>query len=266
MTSKMPVIRPDWDAQPNVHAFMTMREGGFSRGSYGHLKGENGLNLGTHVGDDLGVVLQNRTQLVENLNLPSTPMWLNQTHSTIVHVQTSHEYDFTAQPPEADAVVVTTRGQVGVVMTADCLPVLFTSADGAIVGAAHAGWRGLVDGVLEATIAKMVEHGAQVSGIRVWMGAAIGAAAFEVGQNVLDEFVTKTALHIGDVHRHFVAHPHHPDKYTANIYGLAIDRMSAVGVTHITGGDHCTVSESSHFYSYRRDGVTGRMASLIWLS
>ena len=257
------LIQPDWQVPAHVHACMTTRIGGTSVNAYGMLDGHNGLNLATHVGDELSHVSANRTLLKAAALLPSEPLWLNQTHSTIVHLQTSDEYDHGAPPPEADAVVLNQHGQVGVVMTADCLPVLFCSGDGQVIGAAHAGWRGLVDGVLEKTVQTMQAQGAR--DIQVWLGAAIGTAAFEVGQNVLDEFIGKTPAAAGDVRVHFKPHLEQVGKYWADIYGLARDRLHAVGVRHITGGEYCTVGDATRFYSYRRDGVTGRMASLIWL-
>jgi YfiH family protein len=248
-------ITPDWDAPNNVHAFMTTRIGGVSDGVYGDVKGFNGLNPATHVGDDAANVLQNRT-LIRAL-VPSEPQWLNQTHS----VKVWHgDYDFDAPPPEADAVVIDQVGQVGVVMTADCLPVLLASADGAIIAAAHAGWRGLVDGVLEQTLQVMAEKGARVEGVHVWLGAAIGPEQFEVGHDVLDAFSHQTS---DDVRPFFK--PKADGKCWADLYGLARQRLIAEGVTRISGGNHCTVSEPERFYSYRRDRITGRMATLIWL-
>ncbi|TDR29028.1 peptidoglycan editing factor PgeF [Hydromonas duriensis] len=257
------VILPNWRVPNHVHAYMTTRVAGYSQGVYGQADGQNGLNLATHVGDELSHILQNRALLKTQLNLPSEPLWLNQTHSTYVHLQTLDEYKHEEPPPEADAVVLTAQGQVGVVMTADCLPVLFASADGKVVGAAHAGWRGLADGVLEKTIQVMREQGAH--DIQAWLGAAIGSTAFEVGRDVLDEFTKRTPAGVADVGAHFKTHPCHLDKYLANIYGLAFDRLQAMGITEITGGKHCTVSEKELFYSYRRDGVTGRMATIIWM-
>ncbi|MGL4768360.1 MAG: peptidoglycan editing factor PgeF [Formosimonas sp.] len=246
-------IVPDWAAPSHVHAFMTTRTGGVSVGAYGPA----GLNPASHVGDNPQHVQHNRALMAQHV--PSAPLWLEQTHSVKVWLQTANEYDHAAPPPEADAVVLSCAGQVGVVMTADCLPVLFASGDGQIIGAAHAGWRGLVDGVLEQTLSVMAAQGADVTQIHAWLGAAIGPARFEVGGEVLAEFAAKTAA---DVAPFFV--PHANGKYWADIYGLARQRLNACGVTRITGGTHCTVSEAERFYSYRRDKVTGRMATLIW--
>ena len=261
------LITPNWHVPAHVHACMTTRIAGVSEntsaGAYGQTNGAHGLNLATHVGDGHAHVMANREILKAAVHLPHEPLWLNQTHNTIVHLQTNNEYQHDAPPPEADAVVLTQRGQVGVVMTADCLPVLFASEDGQVVGAAHAGWRGLVDGVLEETVRVMREQGAQQ--IQTWLGTAIGAARFEVGADVLTEFLLKTPAAAGDVRVHFKPHPDHSDKYLADIYGLARDRLRAVGINDISGGEHCTVTEADRFYSYRRDKITGRMATLIWM-
>lgn len=259
----MNLLRPDWQAPANVHAFMTTRSGGVSIGAYGDAHGRIGMNPATHVNDNPAHVQQNRSTLRTQAGLPNEPLWLNQTHSVDVWLQTDNQYDHSAPPPEADAVVLTQKSAVGVIMTADCLPVLFASDDGQIIGAAHAGWRGLVDGVLERTVQVMAEQGADVAGIHVWLGAAIGPDRFEVGQDVLDEFVDKTPAAAGEVHSHFK--PHTDDKYLADIYGLARARLHALGITRISGGERCTVDDAERFYSYRRDKVTGRMASMIWM-
>ena len=256
-------IAPTWQVPSHVHACMTTRIAGVSSGAYGQIDGVDGLNLATHVGDERARVMINRGLLRVAGHFPHEPLWLNQTHSTIVHLQTHNEYQHDEPPPEADAVVLTQAGQVGVVMTADCLPVLFASADGRVVGAAHAGWRGLVDGVLEETVRVMREQGARQ--VQAWLGAAIGAAQFEVGADVLAEFLLKTPSAAGDVRMHFKPHPEHDNKYLADIYGLARDRLKALGVLDVSGGEHCTVTEADRFYSYRRDRITGRMATLIWM-
>ena len=256
----MNLIEPNWHAPANVHAFMTTRMGGVSIGAYGDVRGQSGLNPASHVSDDVTHVQQNRSIL--RALLPNDPLWLNQTHSIKVWLQTDNEYDHSAPPPEADAVVLTQKGAVGVIMTADCLPVLFASDDGQIIAAAHVGWRGLLDGVLERTVQVMAEQGADVASMHVWLGAAIGPNRFEVGQDVLDAFIQKTPQAAGDVQACFKRTD--ADKYLADIYGLARARLHALGITRITGGELCTVSDAERFYSYRRDHVTGRMASLIW--
>lgn len=240
------MILPDWPAPPNIHSIMTTREGGVSAAPWA------GLNLGDHVGDDPAHVAANRAQLRQHL--PSEPAWLKQVHSARV-VEIGRE----AQP-EADASFTRQAGQVSAVLTADCLPVLFCDRAGSVVAAAHAGWRGLADGVLEATVAAM-----QVApqDILAWMGAAIGPRAFEVGEDVRQAFVAQHAEAVGA----FVPHPTSGEgKWLADIYQLARIRLGHAGVHATYGGGRCTFTESDTFYSYRRDGVTGRMASLIWLT
>lgn len=261
----MKTIIPDWQVPTNVHAFMTTRHGGVSQGVYGDLNGVAGLNPATHVGDDVADVLHNRSLIAQHL--PNEPLWLNQTHSTKVWLESKHtagDYQRLNNPPEADAVVVTEKGAVGVIMTADCLPVLFTAHDGSVVGAAHAGWRGLLNGVLENTIDVMVQHGAVASKMHAWLGAAIGPDQFEVGQEVLDAFVAHDVHSVEQVKACFK--PVGNGKYLADIYTLARLRLQARGLTQITGGNHCTVTEAEDFYSYRRDHTTGRMASMIWIA
>ncbi|WP_445396508.1 peptidoglycan editing factor PgeF [Zobellella sp. An-6] len=240
----MDVILPDWPAPANVCAAQSCRHGGVSKAPF------NSLNLGAHVGDRAQDVATNRERLGAYLNLPAEPVWLEQVHGTRVLTLPVSGVDHTA-----DAVVTRTAGQVCVVMTADCLPVLFCDDAGTVVGAAHAGWRGLAGGVLEATLEAM-----QVDPERVlaWMGPAIGPAVFEVGPEVRAAFVEHSPL-AADA---FVPRG---DKWLADLYHLARLRLAAAGVHHIYGGEHCTHSEAERFFSYRRDGRTGRMASLIWL-
>lgn len=239
------MIQPDWPAPPNVHSLMTTREGGVSLAPWA------GLNLGDHVGDDPAHVAANRAQLRQHL--PGEPVWLRQVHSARV-VEAGRE-----ALPEADASFTRQAGQVSAVLTADCLPVLFCDRAGSVVAAAHAGWRGLADGVLEATVAAM-----QVppQDILAWMGAAIGPRAFEVGEDVRQTFVAQHP----EAAESFVPHPTSgAGKWLADIYQLARIRLVHAGVNATYGGGRCTFTESDTFYSYRRDGVTGRMASLIWL-
>lgn len=211
------------------------------------------FNLATHVGDDPQAVAANRRRL--RRDLPAEPLWLNQVHS--IRVASAEEG---VAIGDADASVARVPGQVCAVLTADCLPVLFCAADGstqgAVVGAAHAGWRGLAAGVLEATVAAM-----RVSpqAIFAWLGPAIGPAAFEVG----DEVRTVFCRHDPQAADAFVAQD--DGKWRCDLYRLARQRLVACGVTRISGGGWCTFSDARHFYSYRRDGATGRMASLIWI-
>ncbi len=236
------MILPDWPAPPRVRALMTTRAGGVSRLPW------DTLNLGDHVGDDVAHVAANRAAL--RAQLPAEPDWLRQVHGARV-IELGCDTD-----READAVVARSPGRVCAVLTADCLPVLFCDRAGSVVAAAHAGWRGLAAGVLEATVAAMRIPPAQII---AWMGAAIGPEAFEVGDEVRARFV---ALH-DEAAAAFI--PHGPGKWMADIYALARIHLAVVGVAAVHGGGRCTFTETDTFFSYRRDGVTGRMASLIWI-
>ncbi|MHB1176288.1 MAG: peptidoglycan editing factor PgeF [Sulfuriferula sp.] len=234
---------PDWPAPARVKAFVTTRTGGASSAPYA------GLNLGDHVGDDPASVAQNRAFL--RTALPAEPVWLQQVHGIRVL-----DADGDIASTEADASVTRRAERVCVVLTADCLPVLFCDVEGNVVAAAHAGWRGLLGGMLEATVAAMHLPGA---GVMAWLGPAIGAQAFEVGDEVRDAFIAEQPA----ASAAFVAY--RPGKWLADIHALARMRLQRIGVTRIYGGGACTYTEPARFYSYRRDGVTGRMASLIWL-
>jgi polyphenol oxidase len=248
----MELIVPDWDAPANIGAFATTRRGGVSTGHCSDGAGSGGLNLGVNAGDKPEDVRRNR-DLVTRL-LPAEPAWLTQVHGTIV-VDAAQAND----APQADASIATSGGAVCVVQTADCLPVLLCDVDGGVVGAAHAGWRGLAGGVLENTVAAMREAGA--GEILAWMGPAIGPMNFEVGEDVLAAF----AAHAPVPAAAFKAIAGKPGKYLADIYRLARQRLAMVGVENCYGGGLCTVADSARFYSYRRDRETGRMASLIWV-
>lgn len=239
----MNLIVPGWPAPARVKSLMTTRSGGVSLTPWAS------LNLGEHVGDDPLHVAANRVRL--RRQLPAEPGWLRQVHSARV-VELGREPN-----PEADASFTRESGQVCAVLTADCLPVLLCDRAGSVVAAAHAGWRGLAGGVLEATVAAM-----QVppQGILAWLGAAIGPQAFEVGDEVREAFVAQHP----QAATAFVSQPT-AGKWLADIYQLARIRLAHAGVQAIHGGGHCTFSEADSFYSYRRDGVTGRMAALIWL-
>ena len=252
----MSVIRPIWPAPENVHSLVTTRQGGISSPPY------DSLNLGDHVGDQSTRVRANR-QIIRK-HLPAEPIWLRQTHGTQVSTPTSRILT-PNNPIQADAAVTNRPDEVLVIMTADCLPVLFSNAEGTVVGAAHAGWRGLCDGVLENTVREMLKLANQSSAANwiAWMGPAIGPESFEVGEDVVGRF-EESGLH--DMQKSFLPIPHQPGKYLADIYGLARDRLKTVGVHSIFGGDLCTVQDKERFFSYRRDGVTGRFASLIWIS
>jgi len=237
------LLLPDWPAPANVRAMQTLRTGGGSSAPW------HSFNLGDHVGDVPANVAANRAAL--RRHVPSEPVWLQQVHGVVVA-----NADSRPVRPEADAVFARQAGSVCVVMTADCLPVLFCDRAGTVVAAAHAGWRGLQAGVLEATVAAMKVAPDE---ILTWLGPAIGPACFEVGDEVRAAFVDGNA----SAAEAFQAHA--PGKWLADIYLLARQRLQALGVVSISGGGLCTVSDEARFFSYRRDGVTGRMASLVWL-
>lgn len=249
----MDQIIPDWpDLPANVGVLSTTRRGGVSLAPFDDGSGTGGLNLGMHVTDSPLDVLENRTLL--RALLPSEPTWLTQVHGTGI-VNAANLSDV----PEADASFTIAQGVVCAIMTADCLPVLFCDQNGGVVAAAHAGWRGLSAGILEKTVNRMRNAGA--SEITAWLGPAISPNYFEVGEDVRHAFVAHEAS-VSDAFKPIVAHK---GKYLADIYALARVRLCRIGVYSISGGEFCTVGDSHRFYSYRRDKITGRMASLIWL-
>jgi len=234
---------PDWPAPKNVRTLQTTRNGGISAAPY------HSLNLSSNVGDAPLAVARNR-MLLEPM-LPSEPVWLKQVHGVVVADAARAECW-----PEADACVSTHPGAVCVVMTADCLPILLCNDNGNVISAVHAGWRGLCDGVIEHTVRAMNVPPAT---LMAWLGPAIGVQAFEVGDEVRAEFIAKdpqaaAAFVLGT-----------SGKWFADLYRLASLRLNALGVTHIYGGGLCTYTDSANFFSYRRDNVTGRMGTFIWL-
>jgi YfiH family protein len=239
------MIYPDWPAATHVKAVTTTRNAGVSKVPY------DSLNLADHVGDDADAVQRNRLSIQHQLNLPGRPVWLNQVHGDrAVDVAVAGEH------PSADAGFTDQTHVVCAVLTADCLPVLFCDRSGTRVAAAHAGWRGLAGGVLESTVRALDTEPGQ---LMAWFGPAIGPGAFEVGKEVRQVFVEQHAEAAGA----FLARP--DGHWLADLYQLARIRLLASGVTALYGGDYCTFTDRQRFYSYRRDGVTGRMASLIWL-
>jgi polyphenol oxidase len=238
-----PWIRPDWAAPEGIGAAVSTRQGpGVSVGPYGR------LNLGLRSGDDLGAVAANRASLVTALGLPGQPLWLRQVHGTAVAAGPAG-----ADEPEADAAIARGPGQVLAILTADCLPVLFVSADGQTIGAAHAGWRGLAAGVLENTVKAM-----DAEGVQAWLGPAIGGASYEVGDEVREAFVGHDA---GAAEAFAATRPGH---WLCDLYVLARRRLAAAGVARVSGGGFDTLTDD-RLYSYRRDGArSGRFASLIW--
>lgn len=241
------LILPQWPQPSSVRSCVTTRNGGVSLPPYGS------LNLGLHVGDDPKSVIANRQRLIDLAHLLAAPHWLEQVHGTRVMRLTQN----TSQESTliADAVYTRESGVVCCVMTADCLPVLFTSKAGDEVAAAHAGWRGLCAGILENTVSAFT---AQPSDIIAWLGPAIGPQQFEVGGEVREAFMAIDS----QAAQAFVPKG---QKFLADIYQLARLRLHHSGVSEVYGGDFCTVSDSTKFYSYRRDVTTGRLASLIWL-
>jgi YfiH family protein len=242
----MSLLKPNWPAPASVHAFTTLRFGGVSEPPY------SDFNLGFHVGDQDKNVVENRKRLSVTLNLPSEPVWLRQTHSTIV----LPIYD--ADPNlECDAAYTSSPKKICAIQTADCLPILICDVAGTQVAAVHAGWRGLARGIVKNTIDKL---GIDPKLLLVWLGPAIGPAHFEVGSEVRDEFIQYNAS-LKDA---FL--PNNNNKWLANIYLIAKILLSELGIQQIFGGEYCTFSENDKFFSYRRDGnLTGRMASLIWI-
>lgn len=240
----MKTIIPNWPAPKNIKAFASTRQGGFSTGPY------RGLNLGTHVGDNLSHVEKNRQWLVEQMNMPSSPIWLNQTHSTVI----ADVADSTSEVLDADGCFTSSPQVICSAMTADCLPVLLTNTLGTQVAAVHAGWRGLANGIVENAL------GLFSGEVMAWLGPAIGSAVFEVGEDVLQAFVdfdpqAQLAFTPRDVE----------GKWLADMSMLATQRLNKAGVSQVFDSGLCTLQNSDDFYSYRRDGITGRQATFIWI-
>ena len=248
-------LEADWPAPPGVRALTTMRRGmGVSRAPF------DGFNLGLRNGDDPDAALENRRQLEAALGLPSAPRWLRQVHGTNVFLLPASGEKVPGadegQEPTADASVTSTPGSVLAILTADCLPAVFAAKDGSEIAVAHAGWRGLVAGVLEATVAAMRTP---PSRLVAWLGPAAGPGAYEIGAEVFDAF----ALCDPRAETAFV--PTRPGHWNVDLYALAKRRLADVGVVDVHGGGLCTISDPSRFFSHRRDQRTGRMATLAWI-
>ncbi|WP_421849030.1 peptidoglycan editing factor PgeF [Marinomonas sp.] len=239
-------ICPNWPAPSSVRAYVSTRIGGVSRVPF------DGLNLGLHVQDDPAAVMKNRQLFASYIDMPDSTTWLNQVHGTDVVNLPSNSL-----PESADAASSCSVNQVCAVLTADCLPVFFCNQTGTQVAVAHAGWRGLCAGVLESTLAQFDEK----DSVMVWLGPAIGPDAFEVGGEVREAFISITP----DAEAAFKP-ARKAGKWLGDLYLLAKQRLVTAGVTQICGGDYCTFTEEARFYSYRRDGKTGRMASVIWIA
>ena len=242
----MDLIFPSWPAPECVKALTTCRQGGFSQAPY------TSLNLALHVNDESAVVAKNRARLSQRCLLPSEPIWLEQVHG--VKVLDLDQVD-KSSPLQADGSLSRQQNSVCAVMTADCLPILLCKSDGSAVAAIHAGWRGLLSGVVENAIASLAEP----EKILAWLGPAIGPGCFEVGDEVRQAFYLKSQV----MAQAFKASEN--SKYLADLYALARITLIQQGVKRIYGGDYCTYNQADMFYSYRREPITGRMASLIWL-
>jgi purine-nucleoside/S-methyl-5'-thioadenosine phosphorylase / adenosine deaminase len=245
-------ILPEWPAPQGVRAAFTLRTGGVSGPPF------DTFNVGARAGDDPDAVAQNRAALRASLGLPAEPAWLDQVHGNeVVDLDSQIALESGPSPPSrrGDAAVSRSPGRVCAVQVADCMPVLFAAADGSRVGAAHAGWRGLAGGVLEATVRAMDTPPAE---LHAWMGPAIGQAHFEVGEEVRAAFLAADA----GAGSAFIANDR--GRWQCDLYALARRRLARLGVTSVHGGGRCTFSDPGRFFSYRRDGRCGRMVALIW--
>jgi YfiH family protein len=239
-------ITPDWPLAGQVNVVSTLRGGGVSEGPYAS------LNLAAHVGDRPEAVAANRVLLREAVHLPAEPLWLEQVHGVEV---ACHEES--APGVRADAAVAFGPGRVCAVMTADCLPVVFADRTGTRVAVAHAGWRGLLGGILESTVARL---GGEAGGLHAWLGPAIGPEAFEVGAEVREAYAARLPGSEACFARN------ERGRYLADLYGLARLALERAEVGAVHGGGWCTHRDGGRFFSFRRDGVTGRMATLAWLA
>jgi YfiH family protein len=235
-------IKPDWPVASNIHAVATLRSGGVSQGTF------NSLNLGLHVNDEPENVYKNRRIISRMLDLPSEPVWMEQVHGIDVI-----KADQSKQIEKADASYTDQENTVCAVLTADCLSILLATTDGSKIAAIHAGWRGLLSGVVANTVNTM-----GTINLIAWLGPAIGADCFEVGQEIKDSFIKKSEKFTQ------VFTKTNEKKYLVDIYKLAKIELASVGIKQVYGGGFCTVTDKERFYSYRRDGETGRMATLIW--
>jgi YfiH family protein len=239
-------MKVEWPAPDAVRAVCTRRPGGISSTPY------DALNLGDHVGDSPAAVLENRARLRKLARLPSEPLWLTQVHGVdVIHADVTH-----SGAPRGDAAFTHTAGRVLAILTADCLPVLLCRRDGGGVAAAHAGWRGLAAGVLEATVAALAAPGDE---LLAWLGPAIGQQHFEVGAEVRAAFCDR------DPSASAAFLPNARGRWQCDLDRLARNRLHALGVSAIYGTPQCTYSQPRAYFSHRRDGVTGRMAALVWI-
>jgi YfiH family protein len=286
--NNLEVIRPAWSVHPRVRAAFTLRTGGVSAAPF------NALNLGAHVGDDRASVAENRRRVGVELDLPSEPAWLQQVHGVRVVGLDADAKDDAASTKRAavgaglanwagatndgaDAAITRASGRVCAILVADCIPVLFAARDGSAVAAAHAGWRGLAGGVLEATVAAL---GCEPAGLSAWLGPGIGRAHFEVGDDVRDAFLEDTGFarledagsarqagrgESGGAEPASAFERNPRGRWQCDLALLARRRLAQLGVTDVHGGSVCTYADATRFFSFRRDGQCGRMAALIWL-
>ena len=237
---------PNWSVPECVKACISTRLGGHSLPPY------DGMNIALHVGDNKPNVIKNRLELKKRLNLPSEPAWLEQVHGNEVVVAEQSHF-----PCQADATISFEAGYICAVMVADCLPVLFCDQSATRVGAAHAGWRGLASGILENTVAALDCDPAQLS---AFLGPAIGPDAYQVDDTVRNTFLAQNDQYA------LCFLPDNCGAWSANLYQLAQLKLQSIGVRNISGGLHCTYHDHKHFFSYRRETDTGRIAALIYLS
>lgn len=239
------VLRPGWSAPTQVHAAFTLRTGGVSVAPF------DSLNVAAHVGDDVPAVAENRRRIRRQLRLPAEPAWLQQVHGVRVA-----NLDASTSLTEADAAMTRRTDRVCAIQVADCVPVLFATRDGTAVAGAHAGWRGLAAGVLEATVEAL---GVDAGELYAWLGPGISRKHFEVGDEV------RAACIAGDAEAGAAFERNPRGRWQCDLYSLARRRLARLGVREVSGGDGCTYADPERFFSYRRDGRCGRMAALIWL-
>ncbi|MQP76957.1 peptidoglycan editing factor PgeF [Stenotrophomonas sp. MYb238] len=258
VADRLPLLPAAWPAPPGVHAFTTLRQGaGGSRPPF------DSFNLGNRTsaeGDDPLQVQRNRDDLQRLAGLPSAPHWLRQVHGTgVLRFEVPPAAQGVDAEPVADAAVTSVPGVVLAILTADCLPVVFAARDGREVAAAHAGWRGLADGMLEATLAAMRTP---ARGVMAWLGPAAGPAHYEIGADVREAFLA----HSAEAEAAFVAT--RPGHWRVDLYALARQRLRAAGMqpADIHGGDQCTIADPARWFSHRRDRRSGRMATLVWMA
>lgn len=240
------IITPNWKASNNIKAYSTTRHGGLSKAPF------SSLNLGSHVGDDLTTVLLNRKSIQQSLQLPSEALWLTQTHSTLILHSDEHTQD-----KEADAIITNKKNHCLAIMTADCLPILLSNEKGTQIAAIHAGWKSLCNGIIEKTMARL---NTKNDTFMAWLGPCISQKYFEVGAEVREAFCQKSSSNADGFVKNPITHNYH-----ACLKTLARSQLMPLGVTEVTQSQLCTYEHANDFFSYRREGITGRMATFIWI-